>query len=89
MSVRTNGSSALIREQLPSWSWPRPHSLSARLMPQAADTAITTPMLSMLRYARRNEHRHRTSVWAPFTDVHVSRRGTYVRAPFVDLFVPR
>jgi hypothetical protein len=30
-----------------------------------------------------------TDVEAPFTSVHVGRRGTWVRAPFVDIFVPR
>ncbi len=30
-----------------------------------------------------------THVEAPFTSVHVSRYGTWVRAPFVDIFVPR
>ena len=30
-----------------------------------------------------------THVEAPFTGVHTNRYGTWVRAPFVDLFVPR
>jgi hypothetical protein len=30
-----------------------------------------------------------TAVDAPFASVRVGRRGTWVRAPFVDLFVPR
>jgi hypothetical protein len=30
-----------------------------------------------------------THVEAPFASVHVGRYGTWVRAPFVDLFVPR
>lgn len=30
-----------------------------------------------------------THVEAPFTSVHTDRRGTYVRAPFVDLWIPR
>jgi hypothetical protein len=29
-----------------------------------------------------------THVEAPFASVHVGRYGTWVRAPFVDLFVP-
>jgi hypothetical protein len=31
----------------------------------------------------------RTSVDAPFASVRVRRHGTYVRAPFVDLYIPR
>jgi hypothetical protein len=31
----------------------------------------------------------RTDVEAPFASVHVGRYGTWVRAPFVNLFVPR
>ena len=30
-----------------------------------------------------------TQVEAPFTMVHTDRHGTWVRAPFVDLFIPR
>jgi hypothetical protein len=30
-----------------------------------------------------------THVEAPFASVHVGRYGTWARAPFVDLFVPR
>ncbi len=30
-----------------------------------------------------------TQVQAPFTSVETDDRGTHIRAPFVDLFVPR
>lgn len=32
---------------------------------------------------------HGTHVEAPFASVHTGRYGTWVRAPFVNLFVPR
>lgn len=34
------------------------------------------------------ESGRRTYVEAPFTTVYVGRRGRYVRAPFVDLYIP-
>lgn len=34
------------------------------------------------------ESGRRTYVEAPFTTVYVGRRGRYIRAPFVDLFIP-
>jgi hypothetical protein len=39
-------------------------------------------------YVETRGHR-RTAVDAPFTSVRVGRRGTWVRAPFVDIYVPR
>jgi hypothetical protein len=35
------------------------------------------------------DHGGRVEVDAPFTSVRVGRRGTWVRAPFVDIYVPR
>jgi hypothetical protein len=35
------------------------------------------------------ESGRRVVVEAPFTTVYVGRRGRYVRAPFVDLWIPR
>ena len=33
-------------------------------------------------------YRHRVAVDAPFTSVRAGHRGVWVRAPFVDLYVP-
>ncbi len=38
-------------------------------------------------YVETGRHRH-TAVDAPFTSVRVGRRGVWVRAPFVDIYVP-
>ncbi len=39
--------------------------------------------------AHRGSHRREVHVEAPFTGVHVGKRGVHVRAPFVDLHIPR
>jgi hypothetical protein len=48
----------------------------------ARDTHVRAPGTSV-------DVDRQTHVEAPFTSVHVGRYGTWVRAPFVDLFVPR
>lgn len=41
-------------------------------------------------FTRVETRRHRrVAVDAPFTSVRVHRRGVWVRAPFVDIYVPR
>lgn len=48
------------------------------------DTVVDAPFT----YVETGYHR-RVAVDAPFTAVRVGRRGVWVRAPFVNLFVPR
>lgn len=90
MSLRTTRSSALLK------------AAAAVLVTVSSPLSVTSADAHSRKYRHHHDRvvdapfthvetgpRHRTSVWAPFTRVHVSRRGTYVRAPFVDLFVPR
>jgi hypothetical protein len=51
---------------------------------QDRDTQVRAPFTSVDTSKSKG-----TQVQAPFTSVETDDRGTYVRAPFVDLFVPR
>ena len=48
------------------------------------DTHVRAPFTSV-----DTDNRERTRVEAPFTSVDKGEDGTHIRAPFVDLFVPR
>ncbi len=59
------------------------HNSKRRYRHNKGDVVVEAPFT----YVETGRHHH-TAVDAPFTSVRVGRRGVWVRAPFVDLYVP-
>jgi hypothetical protein len=71
---------AINHEHRPRWKKRRAH----RYHDHDSDHVVDAPFTHV-----ETGYRRRVAVDAPFTGVRVSRRGVWVRAPFVDLYVPR